>query len=98
MYEYRVDWTRDEDVSVEVDLKQCRHDDDFRASYSVDVHRFVKMDVGIISKKLRLDFDKWFAQAKLSCDGRVDGLQVDYSKFDAAVADFVQSVRYFVIE
>lgn len=97
-YEYRVDWTRDYDVSVQVDLKECRNDDGFRASYSVDIRRFLKMDVGSLAKRLHSDFDTWLAQANFSCDRQVDVPQFDGSKFDAAVADFVQTLRYYSIE
>ena len=93
--ELQVSWTQKSDVQISVRVKDCLEEfEDFSASYSVPVDRWLKADRAM-ENRIFADFTMWLAQAKLACRKPDRAIAFDLRKLKPAVRNFTARLRYF---
>ncbi|MEP7350816.1 MAG: hypothetical protein ABI668_12825 [Sphingorhabdus sp.] len=93
--ELRVNWLQGYNVSVSIDLNDCRgEDDDFQQSYSIPVGRW-KNAGRTIEQQIENDFKTWLGQAALACDSASQARAFDLKKLRPAIRNFTERLTWF---
>jgi hypothetical protein len=93
--ELQVSWTQKFDVQISMRIKDCyQEDEDFSASYSVPVSRWLKADRAM-ANQIVADFSVWLSQANLACRKPDRAMAFDLQQLKPAVRNFTARLRYF---
>ena len=101
--QFQIDWEQGSPVTVSINIDRCYKDtddgeDDFEASYSVPVRRWLALSRNEMQKRVGNDLLNWLGQARLACKSTtaVNAFKVD--KLVEATQDFLERLKAFAPE
>lgn len=91
-------WTQGGPVVISINVEKCSGENDFEASYSVEVERWLQLPRRELQMRLHADISVWLEQAKRACGSKpeIDGFRVD--GLDAAASEFTDRLRNFSVD
>ena len=96
--QFKINWDQGSPVTVSINIDRCYKDtddgeDDFEASYSTPVTRWLGLSRDEMEKRVRGDLITWLGQARLACKATtaVDAFKVD--RLADATQDFIGRLK-----